>query len=170
MLFRSVIVGFPGETDEEFNETLNFLKDLQVSYLHVFTYSERENTLAAEMDQSVPMQVRKDRNRMLRILSVKKSRAFAESQVGIRHDVLFEQENKDGFMFGYTGNYVRIRHPYNPVLVNQVVQGIISTVNDDGTAALIIDSELPVSSNKNELMATGNRNALSPIQEGSHQL
>lgn len=115
-----VIVGFPGETREDFIDTYNFLNELDISYLHVFTYSERENTLAAEMDGSVPGAQRADRNKMLHILSDKKRRAFYESQLGKTHEVLFEGDQKEGYMHGFTRNYVKVKTPYDPLLVNEL--------------------------------------------------
>ncbi len=113
-----VIVGFPGETETEFMETYEFLRDLDVSYFHVFTYSERANTPAAEMDQVVPKQERNRRNKMLRILSEKKKQAFYQSQLGSTHTVLFESENKAGYIHGFTENYVKVKYPWNPSLCN----------------------------------------------------
>lgn len=107
-----VIVGFPGETEELFLETYNFLNDLDISYLHVFTYSERDNTLAAEMDGVVPIKVRKKRSKMLRGLSAKKRRAFYETQINNSLTVLFEGENKEGYIHGFTENYVKIKAPW----------------------------------------------------------
>ncbi|HQF28917.1 MAG TPA: tRNA (N(6)-L-threonylcarbamoyladenosine(37)-C(2))-methylthiotransferase MtaB, partial [Bacteroidia bacterium] len=101
-----VIVGFPGETDELFNETVQFLKDLDISYLHVFTYSERANTPAVEMEGVVPVNIRKQRNKVLRNLSMKKQRAFYESQIGSQWPVLFEAEKQEGLMYGYSSNYI----------------------------------------------------------------
>lgn len=115
-----VIVGFPGETDELFLETYNFLNELNVSYLHVFTYSERPNTEAVEMNGVVPKNVRHKRSKMLRGLSVKKRRAFYESQLGKISRVLFENENKDGFIYGFTANYVRVKTVWKPELINSV--------------------------------------------------
>jgi threonylcarbamoyladenosine tRNA methylthiotransferase MtaB len=109
-----VIVGFPGETDEHFLETYNFLNELDISYLHVFTYSERDNTEAVEMDGVVPMNVRNKRSKMLRGLSVKKRRAFYESQIGTNRTVLFESDNKEGYIHGFTENYVKVKTPWNP--------------------------------------------------------
>src|ERR1700741_344988 len=108
-----VIVGFPGETEEDFTETYNFINNLDVSYLHVFTYSERTNTDAANMEGTVPYAERKKRNKMLRILSAKKLRHFYEQHIGKQHKVLFEQENKDGFMFGFTENYLKVKYPFD---------------------------------------------------------
>lgn len=115
-----VIVGFPGETDEDFLGTYNFLNELPISYLHVFTYSERDNTMAVDMGDIVPQSVRKQRNNMLRILSTKKSREFYESQSGKEKMVLFEAENKNGFINGFTDNYVKVRVPFDESLINQL--------------------------------------------------
>lgn len=115
-----VIVGFPGETREDFIDTYDFLKGLDISYLHVFTYSERENTVAAEMPGSVPGSQRADRSKMLHILSEKKRRAFYESQLGKQSQVLFEADQKDGLMHGFTPNYVKVKAKYDPVLVNEL--------------------------------------------------
>lgn len=115
-----VIVGFPGETREDFIDTYNFLNELNISYLHVFTYSERENTLAAEMPNPVPGSTRSDRSKMLHILSDKKRRAFYESQLGKLEEVLFEGDIKEGFMHGFTRNYVKVQAKYDPVLVNEL--------------------------------------------------
>ncbi|WP_293882131.1 tRNA (N(6)-L-threonylcarbamoyladenosine(37)-C(2))-methylthiotransferase MtaB [Sphingobacterium sp. UBA1498] len=116
-----VIVGFPGETREDFIDTYNFLNDMEISYLHVFTYSERENTIAAQMEGAVPGAQRSDRSKMLHILSEKKRRAFYESQLGEIGDVLFEADEKDGYMHGFSKNYVKVRTLYDPLLVNEVV-------------------------------------------------
>ncbi|PKP15946.1 MAG: tRNA (N(6)-L-threonylcarbamoyladenosine(37)-C(2))-methylthiotransferase MtaB, partial [Bacteroidetes bacterium HGW-Bacteroidetes-23] len=107
-----VIVGFPGETDEHFLETYHFLNDLNISYLHVFTYSERDNTEAAEMENVIQANVRSKRSKMLRGLSVKKRRAFYESQLGTTRIVLFEAENKEGYIHGFTENYVKVKTPW----------------------------------------------------------
>ena len=127
-----VIVGFPGETDTLFLETYNFLNELDISYLHVFTYSERDNTEAADMDGVVPNKVRIKRSKMLRGLSVKKRRAFYESQIGTTRTVLFESENKEGFINGFTENYVKVKTPWNPILVNTLHQVKLTKIDDDG--------------------------------------
>ncbi len=127
-----VIVGFPGETDELFLETYQFLNELPISYLHVFTYSERDNTLAAEMEGVVPLKVRKKRSKMLRGLSVKKRRAFYESQLGKTKTVLFEGENKEGYIHGFTENYVKVKLPWNPYLVNTLQQVQLKNIDEDG--------------------------------------
>lgn len=127
-----VIVGFPGETDEHFLETYNFLNELDVSYLHVFTYSERDNTVAAEMEAVVPLKVRKKRSKMLRGLSAKKRRAFYENQLGTTRTVLFEGENKEGYIHGFTENYVKVKTPWNPGLVNTLHQVELQKIDEDG--------------------------------------
>jgi threonylcarbamoyladenosine tRNA methylthiotransferase MtaB len=131
-----VIVGFPGETDEHFLETYHFLNDLDISYLHVFTYSERDNTEAAEMDGVVPKNVRAKRSKMLRGLSVKKRRAFYESQIGTHRTVLFESENKEGYIHGFTENYVKVKTPWNPELANTLHEIKLTHIDDDGSVRL----------------------------------
>ncbi|MEZ4792999.1 MAG: tRNA (N(6)-L-threonylcarbamoyladenosine(37)-C(2))-methylthiotransferase MtaB [Gelidibacter sp.] len=127
-----VIVGFPGETDGHFLETYNFLNQLDISYLHVFTYSERDNTEAATMDGVVPKNVRAKRSKMLRGLSAKKRRAFYESQLGTTKTVLFEGENKEGYIHGFTENYVKVKAPWNPELVNTLHQVELTKIDTDG--------------------------------------
>ena len=127
-----VIVGFPGETDEHFLETYNFLNALDISYLHVFTYSERDNTLAVEMDGVVPKNVRAKRSKMLRGLSAKKRRAFYESQLGSMRTVLFEGEIKSGYIHGFTENYVKVKAPWNPDLVNTLQEVELTKIEEDG--------------------------------------
>ena len=127
-----VIVGFPGETQELFLETYNFLNQLQISYLHVFTYSERENTPAATMEGVVPKNIRAKRSKMLRGLSAKKRRAFYESQLGSSLTVLFEGENKQGYIHGFTQNYVKVKHPWNPELVNTLREVTLLEIDEDG--------------------------------------
>jgi threonylcarbamoyladenosine tRNA methylthiotransferase MtaB len=131
-----VIVGFPGETDEDFLETYHFLNDLEISYLHVFTYSERDNTEAAAMEGVVPMNVRSKRSKMLRGLSVKKRRAFYESQLGTRRTVLFESENKEGYIHGFTENYVKVKTPWNPELVNTLHEINLTKIDVDGSVRM----------------------------------
>lgn len=115
-----VIVGFPGETQEDFLETYQFLNALDISYLHVFTYSEREQTPAAQMKGKVAGSTRFERNKMLHILSDKKRRAFYQSQIGTTGQVLFEDDQKNGFMHGFTKNYVKVKAKYDPVMVNEL--------------------------------------------------
>ena len=128
-----VIVGFPGETDEHFLETYNFLNEMDISYLHVFTYSERDNTEAAIMSDVVPLNVRNKRSKMLRGLTVKKRRAFYESQIGSNHTVLFERENKEGYIHGFTENYVKVKTPWNPELVNTLHEINLTKIDEDGS-------------------------------------
>ncbi|GBL35937.1 threonylcarbamoyladenosine tRNA methylthiotransferase MtaB [Filimonas sp.] len=116
-----VIVGFPGETDEEFQVTYDFLHQLDISYLHVFTYSERENTLAATMKNTVPMSVRKERNAILRNLSEKKMNYFTEQHHGQTRPVLFEHADKNGYMEGYSDNYIRVTIPYTEHYINSII-------------------------------------------------
>jgi len=132
-----VIVGFPGETEEKFLETYNFLNELPISYLHVFTYSERENTEAAEMADIVPIPERKRRNKMLRILSEKKKMAFYQTQIGKVLPVLWEHENKNGVMFGFTENYVRVQKPYDENSVNQIETLKLNTIESDGSVSVV---------------------------------
>ena len=127
-----VIVGFPGETDDLFLETYEFLNALDISYLHVFSYSERPNTVAAQMEHKVPKEVRTKRSKMLRGLSSKKRRAFFESQLGSVQTVLFEGENKEGYIHGFTPNYVKVKTPWNPNLVNTTHEVSLKQIDEDG--------------------------------------
>lgn len=126
------IVGFPGETQEDFLETYQFLNDLDVSYLHVFTYSERENTLASTMNGSVPGNKRAERSKMLHILSDKKRRKFYEENLGREFTVLFENDIADGLMHGFTENYIRIVAKYDPMLINELKKVRLSSINEKG--------------------------------------
>ncbi|QDP84298.1 tRNA (N(6)-L-threonylcarbamoyladenosine(37)-C(2))-methylthiotransferase MtaB [Chryseobacterium sp. SNU WT5] len=132
-----VIVGFPGETEEKFLETYHFLNELPISYLHVFTYSERENTEAAEMEGVIPIPERKRRNKMLRILSEKKKMAFYQTQLGKTLPILWEHENKNGLMFGFTENYVRVQKPFDESSVNEIEYLKLDTIQSDGTVSVI---------------------------------
>jgi len=127
-----VIVGFPGETKEDFLDTYQFLNQLDISYLHVFTYSERELTAAAEMKGVVAGSERNERSKMLHILSDKKRRAFYESQIGAEGEVLFEADQKSGYMHGFTKNYVKVRAKYDPVMVNELKAVKLLTITADG--------------------------------------
>lgn len=127
-----VIVGFPGETDADFLDTYNFLNELDISYLHVFTYSERPNTDAIDMDGEVPMHIRNERSKMLRILSEKKRRHFYESQVGKEGEALFEEDVENGMMHGFTKNYVRVTAKYDPLLINEVKKLKLVGINAAG--------------------------------------
>ncbi len=127
-----VIVGFPGETREHFLETYEFLNQLPVSYLHVFTYSERENTIAAQMEGKVPGSSRSDRSKMLHILSEKKRRLFYEQQLGKDVEVLFESDNKSGMMHGFSKNYVKVETAYDPLLVNELCSVKLLSIGAEG--------------------------------------
>ena len=127
-----VIVGFPGETEEEFLTTYRFLADLDISYLHVFTYSERPNTEAIHFDEVVPMSVRNKRSKLLRGLSVKKRHAFYLSQLGTTHQVLWEGENKKGYIHGFTSNYIKMRKIWDPAAINTLEIVCLSRIDDEG--------------------------------------
>jgi len=150
-----VMVGFPGETDEYFLDTYNFLNELDVSYLHVFTYSERPNTVAAEMPGVIPHKVRKKRSKMLRGLSAKKRRAFYESQLGNTLNVLFERKNKNGFIEGYTENYVRVKMPWDETYINTLHEIKLTEIDEDGVVLFDFTDgrKLPERVEKNPLKA-----------------
>ena len=131
-----VIVGFPGETDALFLETYNYLNDLDISYLHVFTYSERPNTEAVALNGIIPKKVRAKRSKMLRGLSAKKRRSFYESQLGNSLTALFESENKEGYIHGFTENYVKVKTPWNPELVNTLHEITLTEIDEDGSVRL----------------------------------
>ena len=131
-----VIVGFPGESDQHFLDTYSFLVDLPVSYLHVFSYSERPNTPAASMQNQVPKAVRQKRSKMLRGLSAKKRHAFYESQLQKTKTILFEAENKEGYIQGFTENYVKVRTPWDPALQNQTLKATLSEIDQKGMVRL----------------------------------
>ena len=131
-----VIVGFPGETDEDFMTTYNFLNTLDISYLHVFTYSERANTGAPKMSNPIPLNVRKDRSKMLHILSEKKKRKFYEDNLGTTQNVLWEGDNHDGFMHGFTENYIKVAKPFKEDDINTTEQVVLSTFLPDGVIAV----------------------------------
>lgn len=127
-----VIAGFPGETEKEFMTTYNFLNELEVSYLHVFTYSERDNTTALRIEDIVPMKTRNERSKMLRILSEKKKRAFYETNLNLNESVLFEKEEQNEMMFGFTSNYVKVKTPYNPYMNNVSAKVKMTEIDRDG--------------------------------------
>lgn len=141
-----VIVGYPGETEELFLETVNFLKSLDVSYLHVFSYSERNNTVAIRKSEVVPMKIRKERSKLLQLLSEKKKRFFYEQQLNKEFTVLFEAQENQGEMYGFTENYIKIKSAYNPNWINQLKQVIPTHVNADGTvnAEILVDELVPL--------------------------
>ena len=127
-----VIVGFPGETEEEFMETYNFIKSLDLSYLHVFTYSERDNTEAIGLNNVVPSSIRSKRSKLLRALSVQLKRKFYMSQLGTIKNVLFEPENRNGFIYGFSNNYVRIKTPWRSSIKDKIIPFELQNISDDG--------------------------------------
>lgn len=127
-----VIVGFPGETEDYFLDTFQFLEQLPVSYLHVFTYSERPNTEAVAMENPVPQNIRSKRSKVLRALSAKKRHQFYESQLGKEASVLFENENKKGYIQGFSTNYVKVRAPWNPEWVNTTKNVRLTEIDQGG--------------------------------------
>ena len=131
-----VIVGFPGETEELFLETYNFLNELNISYLHVFTYSERANTRAVELEGVVPMKKRNERSKMLRILSEKKRRKFYEENLGETFTVLFEEDVENGMMHGFTENYIRVAAKYDPILINELKQVTLDEILETGNVGV----------------------------------
>lgn len=133
-----VIVGFPGETDDDFMETYQFINQLEVSYLHVFPYSERENTLAINLDGKVPMDLKNKRAKMLRNLSHKKRRKFYMDHLGSKRSILIEHDIQDGLMEGFTDNYIRIEMPYKPELVNKVIPAHLKNIKGNGKVAIDI--------------------------------
>ena len=137
-----VIVGFPGETEKHFLDTYHYLNDLDISYLHVFTYSERANTEAVLMDGVVPKKTRAKRSKMLRGLSVKKRRAFYETQLGETLTVLFESENKEGYIYGFTENYVKVKTPWNPRFINTLHTITLTSIDEDGLVRFNFIEEL----------------------------
>ena len=134
-----VIVGYPGETEEDFLATYHFLNELPVSYLHVFTYSERPNTEAIRLDGIIPNDVRAKRSKMLRALSVKKRRAFYESQLGNTVEILFEGENKKGYITGFSQNYVKVRAPWNPEWINTVKKVVLKSIDEEGMVRFLLE-------------------------------
>jgi threonylcarbamoyladenosine tRNA methylthiotransferase MtaB len=127
-----VIVGFPGETEEEFMKTYNFIKSLDLSYLHVFTYSERDNTEAVGLNNVVPSNIRSKRSKLLRALSVQLKRKFYMSQLGTIKNVLFEPENRNGFIYGFSNNYVRIKTPWRSSIKDKIIPFELQNISDDG--------------------------------------
>ena len=146
-----VIVGFPGETEEEFLKTYNFLNDLDISYLHVFTYSERPNTKAIGMKEVVPQAIRQERSRMLRNLSEKKKRFFYEQQMGKIEEVLFEEAPQNGKMFGFTKNYIKIETDFDVTLGNQLYPVLLQEVRENGNAKIEILTRPEVMANSQML-------------------
>ena len=127
-----VIVGFPGESEDEFRKTYNFLSELDISYLHVFKYSERSNTEALNYSNVIPELIRKKRSNILRELSLKKRKYFYQSQIGKKLNILFESENKNGFIEGYTENYIKVRDYWNPNKTNSIQNKVLLSIDKMG--------------------------------------
>ena len=125
-----VIVGFPGETEEEFDKTIDYIKSLPVSYLHVFTYSERANTNAPKMNEIVPMEVRRRRSKQLRILSLKLKLKFYNENIGYKGKVLFESK-EDNFLVGFTENYIKVKVPFKPNMINTIQEVRLEKISSD---------------------------------------
>ncbi len=136
-----VIVGFPGETEADFMETVNFLTDLDVSYLHVFTYSERANTGAPKLGEKVPMETRRERSKKLHLLSDRKKRYFYSQHINTSRVVLFEQEEDNGWIYGFTDNYIKVKHKFNPKLVNQIIPVLLKKIDSEGFVECTIDEK-----------------------------
>lgn len=137
-----VIVGFPGESEEDFREMVDFIQATDLSYLHVFSFSKRENTLAAKMDFMIPEQVKRERSQILHTLSNEKKKDFYHQNQGRIENVLFESDNSGGFMHGFSGNYLRVKTPFQSNLINQIKKVILKKVDDDGTFLInIIDDK-----------------------------
>lgn len=137
-----VIVGFPGETDEDFMETYDFINGLPVSYLHVFTYSERANTTAIRSTEVVPMEARNKRSKMLHILSEKKKRAFYESQISKSETVLFEADEEEGFMHGFTSNYIKVKTRFDDSMINQLAEIRMEKIDGNGIMDISVEKIL----------------------------
>lgn len=135
-----VIVGFPGENNEHYMKTFHFLNEIKVSYLHVFTFSERENTESFRMHGIIPKYIRHKRNHILRNLSKIKRHKFYESQIGTEHTVLIESKNREGFLYGFTDNYIRVKIPYNEVIPNSLQSFKLKTIDTNGI--MLIDKIL----------------------------
>ncbi|MCL4105612.1 UNVERIFIED_CONTAM: hypothetical protein GTU68_057487 [Idotea baltica] len=138
-----IIVGFPGETEEDFMDTYQFVNELDVSYFHVFTYSERANTHALTLSGTVDKGERNRRNKMLRILSEKKKRAFYQEHLGSSRSILFEEEVKQGHLNGFSDNYIKVVTPYDPLLVNEIRTFEMNDIDENGEVRIVPD-QVPV--------------------------
>ncbi len=143
-----VIIGFPGETEKDFLETYNFLNELDVSYLHVFTYSERKNTTAIKMDGVVPKHIRAERSKMLHILSDKKKRFFYNQHLGKTYNVLFEAEQHDDALNGFTDNYIKVKVPYSADFENQIKTITLKDVDLDGVVRVNLEEITSINNNQ----------------------
>jgi threonylcarbamoyladenosine tRNA methylthiotransferase MtaB len=143
-----VIVGFPGETEDEFMKTVDFIRSLDVSYLHVFTYSERANTTALRIEDVIPMQVRQERNKILTNISHKKKRTFYETQIGSERKVLWEGSENEGMMHGFTDNYVKVQKPFDETSVNETEELVLGNIDRNGLVSVGIDADMMTVSEK----------------------
>ena len=143
-----VIVGFPGETEDEFMKTVDFIRSLDVSYLHVFTYSERANTTALRIEDVISMQVRQERNKILTNISHKKKRAFYETQIGSERKVLWEGSENEGMMHGFTDNYVKVQKPFDETSVNETEELVLGNIDRNGLVSVGIDADMMTVSEK----------------------
>lgn len=125
-----VIVGFPGESEQEFNKTIDYLKSLPISYLHVFTYSERANTNATKMNEVIPIEIRRKRSKQLRILSLKLKLKFYNDNIGFNGKVLFESK-EDDFLIGFTENYLKVKIPFEEKMINTIQDVTIEKISSD---------------------------------------
>lgn len=137
-----VIVGFPGETEDEFMKTVDFVRTLDVSYLHVFTYSERANTTALRIEDVIPMQVRQERNKILSNISHKKKRAFYETQIGSERPVLWEGSDSEGMMHGFTDNYVKVQKTFDEQSVNKTEVLVLGNIERNGLISVGVDADM----------------------------
>jgi len=138
-------VGFPGETEEAFLDTYQMLNELEVAYLHVFTYSERPNTVAVEMAGAVPQNARRERSRLLRSLSMKKRRYFYHQHLGSARQALFESDDDNGWMYGFTDNYIKVKTTFDPQLANRLMPVQLETIDPDGKVRITLPDGEPES-------------------------
>jgi threonylcarbamoyladenosine tRNA methylthiotransferase MtaB len=139
-----VIVGFPGETDEDFNDTYNFLRNLNISYLHVFSYSERDNTASLHIKNKVPKKIRALRSKILRKLSNEKKENFYRLNLNKVRPVLFESKNYDGYIFGYTDNYIRVKTTWSKKLIDKIIDCKLVGIDDDLVMNAKIKQQEPI--------------------------
>ena len=137
-----VIVGFPGESDEDFNETIDFIQELDISYLHVFTYSERANTGAPKLGTAVPMEIRRTRSKQLHLISDRKKRNFYTENLNTERTVLFENDEEEGLMYGFTENYIKVKFPFDAKLTNTFQRILLTEIDRDGIMKCELITEL----------------------------
>ena len=137
-----VIVGFPGESDDDFNETIDFIQELDISYLHVFTYSERANTGAPKLGTAVPMEIRRARSKQLHLISDRKKRNFYTENLNTERTVLFENDEEEGLMYGFTENYIKVKFPFDAKLTNTFQRILLTVIDRDGIMKCELITEL----------------------------